>query len=54
MWEIQQTCEMRMELLMDEMLTKSPAPDKATQQVAWEAHMKLPAEELAVSELIYN
>ena len=54
MWEVQQTCEMRMELLMDEMLTKSPAPDKATQQFAWVAHMKLQAEELAVSELIYN
>ena len=57
MWEIQQTCEMRMELLMDEMLTKSPAPDKATQQLAWVAHMnslKLQAEELVVSELIYS
>lgn len=53
LWEVQQTCEMRME----ELLTKSPAPDKATQQLAWVAHMnslKLQAEELVVSELIYN
>lgn len=35
LWEVQQTCEMRMELLMDELLTKNPAPDKATQQFAW-------------------
>lgn len=57
LWEVQQTCEMRMKLLMDELLTKSPAPDKATQQLAWVAHMnslKLQAEELVVSELIYN
>ena len=46
-----------MELLIDELLTKNPAPDKATQQLAWVAHMnslKTQAEELAVSELIYN
>ena len=57
LWEVQQTCEMRMELLMNELLTKSPAPDKATQQLAWVAHMnslKLQAEELVVSELIYS
>ena len=57
LWEVQQTCEMRMELLMNELLTNSPAPDKATQQLAWVAHMnslKLQAEELVVSELIYS
>ena len=57
LWEVQQTCEMRMELLMNELLTKSPAPDKATQQLAWAAHMnslKLRYEELVVSELIYS
>ena len=57
LWEVQQTCEMRMELLMNELLTNSPAPDKATQQLAWMAHMnslKLQAEELVVSELIYS
>ena len=57
LWEVQQTCEKRMALLMDELLTKNPAPDKATQQLAWVAHMnslKTQAEELVVSELIYN
>ena len=42
---------------MNELLTNSPAPDKATQQLAWVAHMnslKLQAEELVVSELIYS
>lgn len=57
LWEVQQTCEKRMDLLMVELLVKNPAPDKATQQLAWVAHMnslKAQAEELVVSELIYN
>lgn len=37
--EVQQTCEKRMELLMTDLLGKNPAPDKATQQLAWVAHM---------------
>ena len=35
LWEIQQTCEKRMELLMEKLLVKNPAPDKATHQLAW-------------------
>ena len=57
LWEVQQTCEKRMDLLMKEFLAKNPAPDKATQQLAWVAHMnslKAQAEELVVAELIYN
>ena len=57
LWEVQQTCEKRMELLMTDLLGKNPAPDKATQQLAWVTHMnslKLQAEELVVSELIYS
>ncbi|WP_279120806.1 TnpV protein [Holdemania filiformis] len=57
LWEVQQTCEKRMDLLMAELLVKNPAPDKVTQQFAWVAHMnslKAQAEELVVSELIYN
>ena len=57
LWEVQQTCEKRMDLLMAELLVKNPAPDKVTQQLAWVAHMnslKAQAEELVVSELIYN
>lgn len=33
LWEVQQTCEKRMELLMTDLLAKNPAPDKATQQL---------------------
>lgn len=56
LWEVQQTCEKRMELLMAELLEKNPAPDKATQQLAWGQHMnmlKAQAEEMVVTELIY-
>lgn len=54
--EIQQTCEKRMELLMEKLLVKNPAPDKATQQLAWIVHMnslKAQAEEIILQELIY-
>ena len=30
LWEVQQTCVKRMELLMEELLANNPAPDKAT------------------------
>ena len=57
LWEVQQTCEKRMELLMAGLLAKNPAPDKATQQLAWVAHMnslKAQAEEIILQELIYE
>lgn len=57
LWEVQQTCEKRMELLMAELLAKHPAPDKAVQQLAWVSRMnslKAQVEEIVVSELIYN
>lgn len=57
LWEVQQTCEKRIELLMDELLTKNPAPDKATQQLAWVAHMnslKAQVEEIILQELVYE
>ena len=57
LWEVQQTCEKRMEMLMAELLAKHPAPDKAVQQLAWVSHMnslKAQAEEIVISELIYN
>ena len=50
LWEVQQTCENRMELLMEELLAKNPAPDKATQQLAWVAR----AEEIVLRELVYE
>lgn len=45
-----------MELLMTELLTKNPEPDKEKQQLGWVAHMnslKAQAEEILVAELIY-
>lgn len=57
LWEVQQACVKRMELLMEELLVKNPAPDKATQQLAWVAHMnslKAQAEELVLRELVYE
>lgn len=57
LWEIQQSCEKRMDLLMRELLTKNPAPDKATQQLSWVAHMnslKAQAEEIILQELVYG
>ena len=57
LWEIQQTCHKRIDLLIAELLAKNPAPDKPTQQLAWVAHMnslKVQAEEIVASELIYN
>lgn len=42
---------------MADLLLKNPAPDKATQQLTWMSHMnslKAQAEEIVVSELIYN
>ena len=56
LWEVQQTCEKRLKLLMKELLIKNPAPEKATQQLAWASHMsnlKVQAEEMVVTELIY-
>ena len=57
LWEIQQTCEKRMGLLMDELLANNPVPDKATQQLVWVAHMnslKAQAEESVLRELVYE
>ena len=57
LWEVQKTCEKRMELLMGELLAKNPAPDKATQQLAWVANMnslKVQAEEIVLRELVYE
>ena len=57
LWEVQYSCEKRMELLMADLLANNPAPDKATQQLAWVSHMnslKAQAEEIVVAELIYN
>lgn len=57
LWEVQQTCAMRIELLMTDLLAKNPAQDKATQQLEWVAHMnslKAQAEEIILCELVYG
>lgn len=55
--EIDETAHRRVEQLMTELLEKNPAPDKATQQMAWVQHMnslRAQAEELVLMELIYS
>ena len=53
--EIDETAHRRVGQLMNELLEKNPAPDKATQQMAWAQHMnslKAQAEEIVTAELI--
>ena len=53
--EIDETAHRRVGQLMNELLEKNPAPDKATQQMAWVQHMnslKAQAEEIVTAELI--
>ena len=53
--EIDETAHRRVGQLMNELLEKNPAPDKATQQMAWVQHMnslKAQAEEVVMTELI--
>ena len=55
LWEIDEMAHRRVEQLMIELLEQNPAPDKATQQMAWVQHMnclKAQAEEIVVSELV--
>lgn len=55
--EIGETAARRMEQLEAELLIANPAPDKATQQMAWVQHMnmlKAQAEEIVLNELIYT
>ena len=55
LWEIEDTANARVEQLMAQYLEKNPAPDKATNQMAWVQHMnslKAQAEEVVMTELI--
>lgn len=55
--EIGETAARRMEQLEADLLIESPAPDKATQQMAWVQHMNVlraQAEEIVMNELIYT
>ena len=54
--EIGETANRRVEQLMGKLLKKNPAPDKATEQLAWVRHMNMlraQAEEIVAAELIY-
>ena len=55
LWEIEDTAKARVDQLMAQYLEKNPAPDKATNQMAWMQHMnslKAQAEEVVMTELI--
>lgn len=55
--EIGETAARRMEQLEADLLKVNPAPDKATQQMAWVQHMNMlraQAEEIVMNELIYR
>ena len=55
LWEIEDTAKSRVDQLMAQYLEKNPAPDKATNQMAWVQHMnslKAQAEEVVMTELI--
>lgn len=55
--EIGETAAYRMEQLEADLLKANPAPDKATQQMAWVQHMNMlraQAEEIVMNELIYT
>lgn len=55
--EIGKTANRRMEQLMEELLEKNPAPDKAIHRLVWVQHMnmlKAQTEEIVAAELIYS
>ena len=56
LWEIDETVHRRVKQIIIDFLEKNPAPDKATQQLAWVQHMnslKAQAEEIVNAELIF-
>ena len=55
LWEIEDTANARVELLMKQYLEQNPAPNKETDQLGWARHMsslKAQAEEVVMTELI--
>ena len=55
--ETQQAANERMDTLMAQLTKRDPPPDKATNNLAWAAHMnalKHSAEEIILGELIYE
>ena len=57
LYEVQETAEKRVEVIMTGLLEKNLAPDKETDDMAWVGHMNLlkaMAEEVVVREVIYT
>ena len=55
--DVQEEATAKVELLIQQMLSTDPAPDKATHQMEWVQHMnnlKAVAEEIVMKELIYS
>lgn len=55
--EVEKQANERLDILMEGLLKKHPAPDKETDQFAWAAHMnglQAMAEENVMQEIIYN
>ncbi len=55
--QIEQAANERMEVLLQRLIEKYPAPNKETEQMAWVAHingLKNMAEETVLMELIYS
>ena len=55
--EIEKAATERMEILVERLLEKYPAPDKGKDQMAWAAHMNsltAMAEESVLQELVYS
>lgn len=55
--DVQKNTKERMEILMEKLLQKHPAPDKEADSLAWTAHINMlmaMAEESVIEELIYN
>lgn len=55
--QIEEVADKRMDIVLQKLLKKYPAPDKETAQMAWVAHMnglKAMAEETVLAELVYS
>ena len=57
LYEVQEIAEKRVEVIMEGLLVKNPAPDKEADAMAWVGHMNLlkaMAEEVVIREVIYT
>ena len=57
LYEVQEQTKARVDRMMEALLEKNPAPDKAQDAMAWVKHMnmlKAQAEEVALRELVYG